>query len=331
MEYTGERYIPSSIKSMVITLEHWHRYILAKPYVEGKNILDIACGSGYGTYLLSKVAKNVTGGDIDSINVEYCNENYSSDNLTFDVQNIAKLSYPDDSFDVVTCFETIEHVDEETQILAIKEIRRVLKDDGVLIISTPNIDSKHYQDVDNEFHIKELTNIEFRRLINEEFKKVDVFSQFQSSCSFILPENGNLENHDRVKISQQYEHKKINSDCKIQDVDYLEGKFFIAVCSNGETATNSASSILLDDENELYGEYNQYTASIKEHLAKKDEIIDNGAVYIKSLEDEVSNLRNYIKAKDAKIEECTSYARTIELELDKIKKEYGKLLSENNS
>ena len=57
-----ERYLPDMCG--LIHYEHLHRYMLAAKFAEGKTVLDIACGEGYGTYILSQVAKSVIGVDI---------------------------------------------------------------------------------------------------------------------------------------------------------------------------------------------------------------------------------------------------------------------------
>ena len=56
-EFTGERFLPSC--SGEIAYEHWHRYAFARRFVQGKRVLDAACGEGYGTALLGAFAKSV--------------------------------------------------------------------------------------------------------------------------------------------------------------------------------------------------------------------------------------------------------------------------------
>lgn len=297
MEYTGERYVPNIVKSMVITLEHWHRYIMASNFVKGKKVLDVACGTGYGSNMLSRTAESVIGGDISRYNINYCNEIYDAENLTFQVEDIENLSFSDNSFDVVTCFETIEHVDEETQERALSEIKRVLKPKGILLITTPNVDSKHYVGVDNEFHIKELGKIEFSDLLSKNFKNIEFSSQFQSSCSFILPLNGSEKPYTRFfnkKTDKASSFSKINLECEINSVTVDEGKFFIASCSDGEILSLE-SSTLLDDDNSLYQEYDSYVASLQETIVMKDEIIAESNRYIHSLKQAVEEKDEIIR------------------------------------
>ncbi|MCW8348137.1 class I SAM-dependent methyltransferase [Vibrio sp. ZSDZ65] len=295
MEYTGERYVPNVVKSMVITLEHWHRYIMASNFIKGKKVLDVACGTGYGSNMLSRTADSVVGGDISRDNINYCNEIYDAENLTFQVEDIENLSFLDNSFDVVTCFETIEHVDEETQKRALSEIKRVLKPKGVLLITTPNVDSKHYAGVDNEFHIKELDKLEFSDILSKNFKNVRFSSQFQSSCSFILPLNASEKKHTRfLKKNKAPTFAKINLECEVNSVTVYEGKFFIAGCSDGEVSLLE-SSTLLDDDNSLYKEYDSHIASLQETLGMKDEIIAESNLYIHSLKQAIEEKDEIIR------------------------------------
>jgi 2-polyprenyl-3-methyl-5-hydroxy-6-metoxy-1,4-benzoquinol methylase len=81
MEVTGERYFPSIEGEN--RYEHMHRYALAREYVAGKNVLDIACGEGYGCALLSETAASVAGVDIDPETVEHAIRTYPAPNLTF--------------------------------------------------------------------------------------------------------------------------------------------------------------------------------------------------------------------------------------------------------
>jgi len=71
----------------------------------------------------------VVGGDISPETVAYSQKYYRRDNLTFEVMDVRDIPYPDQSFDVVVSFETIEHIVEGEQFL--REVVRLLDDDGV--------------------------------------------------------------------------------------------------------------------------------------------------------------------------------------------------------
>ena len=188
LEGTGERYLPGTMAG-VIELEHLHRYAIARELAFGKGVLDIGCGEGYGSDLLASVAKRVTAIDISVAAVAYASAKYRRRNLKFVCASAADIPLPDASIDLVASFETIEHHDEHRQMLA--EIRRVLRPDGVLIISSP--DRHEYSDVPgyiNPFHVRELYLNEFEGLLKAEFSYVKILGQRVSYGSFVGPLDG---------------------------------------------------------------------------------------------------------------------------------------------
>lgn len=171
---TGERLETNFFNKT--TIEHLHRYALACEFAEGKVVLDIASGEGYGTNLLSNHASFVYGVDIDNETVINAEKKYIKSNLKFLHGSTSKIPLEDSTVDLVVSFETIEHHDEHDQMM--KEIKRVLKAEGLLIISTP--DKKFYSDLrnyTNPFHVKELYKNEFENLVSKYFKKNQVLSQ----------------------------------------------------------------------------------------------------------------------------------------------------------
>ena len=91
---------------------HLSRYLMVKPYVAGKRVLDVACGEGYGSYLMSLWgAKSVCGVDIDTPTVENAAAMFKNDGLEYMCCNAETLPFPDYSFDVIASFETIEHLE----------------------------------------------------------------------------------------------------------------------------------------------------------------------------------------------------------------------------
>jgi ubiquinone/menaquinone biosynthesis C-methylase UbiE len=182
---TGERMVPES-KDPGLIIEHLHRYLLARLYCEKKTVLDIACGEGYGTNILSSIAKHVTGVDMDEKAIEHASGKYKADNIVFKTGIATSIPAEDSSMDVVVSFETLEHLQEQDKMMS--ELKRVMKPDGLLIISTPN--KKYYSDepgFSNPFHAKELHSHEFRGLLERYFLPVQLFAQFANGSSFIYP------------------------------------------------------------------------------------------------------------------------------------------------
>ena len=137
MEFTGERFIPN-ISGEEIEIEHIQRYHFAATAIKGLTVLDAACGEGYGRAILAENAAKVYGLDVSSEAVEHAKGKYASPNLEFLCASIEKIPLDDQSIDCVVSFETIEHVDEEIQHCFMNEVKRILKPNGYLLLSTPN-------------------------------------------------------------------------------------------------------------------------------------------------------------------------------------------------
>jgi ubiquinone/menaquinone biosynthesis C-methylase UbiE len=187
LTFTGERFLPNEAGEM--WAEHWHRYHAIQHLAAGKRVLDVACGEGYGSALLSRVASTVSGVDISNEAITHATAVYSTQkNLTFIEASCTQLPFADHSFDVVVSFETIEHITEHDAFL--DEIKRVLTVDGLLIISSPNkaeySDARNFQ---NEFHVKELYRDELAALIAKRFAHARWLSQRNGFYSLIAPES----------------------------------------------------------------------------------------------------------------------------------------------
>ncbi len=149
--------------------------------------LLVSSGEGYGTALLASHAAFITGVDIAEDAVAHARRNYQLPNLEFRLGSCSKIPLPDATVDLVVSFETIEHHDEHEQMLA--EIKRVLKPDGMVIISSP--DKAIYTDkpdYHNPFHVKELYRDEFEALFRTRFKNVVGLGQKVMFGSGIIPD-----------------------------------------------------------------------------------------------------------------------------------------------
>jgi len=170
--------VPEYDRSGLVYAEHLTRYRAAEPFVKGKVVLDIASGSGYGTNLLSQGAKRVIGVDVDTAAVEYAKENFGAKNIEFKHGDATNIPLEDNAVDVVVTFETIEHVKDFKAFL--REIDRVLKPDGVLLMSTPN-DLEFAEG--NHFHVHEFQYDELIGAIRPHFKVID--SYFQGTWKYV--------------------------------------------------------------------------------------------------------------------------------------------------
>jgi GT2 family glycosyltransferase/SAM-dependent methyltransferase len=186
LRFSGER-LTDEAKGQ-IEIEHLHRYFIARHYCRGKDVLDIASGEGYGAAYLAQVAQSVVGVEIDPISVEHATKSYDYPNLRFQIGDARRINLPDASIDVVVSFETLEHFFEQEAFL--KEVRRVLRCDGILIISTPDQDIySPTSSSANPFHVRELTKDQFVSLLKQNFPWVSLCLQRPLIGSVVVPEN----------------------------------------------------------------------------------------------------------------------------------------------
>jgi ubiquinone/menaquinone biosynthesis C-methylase UbiE len=186
MEFTGERVVPGKTPQTIYD-EHIYRYIFAASLAENKVVLDVACGTGYGVgYMVEKGAAEVVGVDISMAAVDYAQERLSRNNkASFICADAIRLPFADNAFDIVVSFETIEHIRPYRKFLI--ECRRVLKENGLLICSTPNrkIFSPSLAKPINTFHVKEFWPEEFYRLLRRCFAGITLYGQ----CDVKLADN----------------------------------------------------------------------------------------------------------------------------------------------
>lgn len=188
LKSTGERYVSSWTGN--VQHEHYHRYLFAAGLCSGKRVLDVASGEGYGCQLISQVAEYVVGVDLDVGAVEYAQRTYGSPSARFVAADATKLPFDDASFDIVTSFETIEHLQDHDAFLS--EVKRVLHPDGLLVISSPNrIVYTEKNSHENPFHVHELDRDEFVKTLDRYFKKHSLMLQ-RPICGSVLIEEKSL-------------------------------------------------------------------------------------------------------------------------------------------
>lgn len=170
----AERWVPKFLTT-VFENEHIDRYKLAINYVAGKRVLDIACGSGYGSYLLATEgnADEVLAGDISEDSIRYGNHRYPHPKITriiADGEKFSKLEY----FDVIVSFETVEHL--RNPELLLKNVDQSLTDKGQFLISTP-IAPKTTKKCANPYHVIEWSFQDFQELLSKYFDIESVYVQ----------------------------------------------------------------------------------------------------------------------------------------------------------
>jgi O-antigen biosynthesis protein len=242
IEWTGERCVPWAPDVQVV-YEHFHRYLWAAPIVSGRKVLDLGSGEGFGSATLAEVAEHVVGVDIDKRTVEHSKLNYGAPNLEFHVGSALDLTmYETGSFEAVVAFEIIEHVREQEQVLT--EITRLLADDGVLVISTP--DRRTYSEASgniNPFHERELGLEEFGELLKEHFPHVASWGQRTITGSHMNPLSADLGKQGSSD-ARDFFIERSNDEWRIAGEP--AALYCVAVASRAELPELPASSTLAD-------------------------------------------------------------------------------------
>ena len=140
---------------------HLRRYWLASRFANGARVLDAACGTGYGSAVLGQSAAGVLGLDIDPAAIDFARAYHASAGVRFETADARRTPCLDRSVDLITSFETIEHLSDPSAL--IDEFARVLRVGGVLVLSTPNDGGL------TAFHEQSLTIDDLDRLLSPGF------------------------------------------------------------------------------------------------------------------------------------------------------------------
>jgi len=167
----------------------WHlvRYKFVRGFIKPSDeILDIACGTGYGSRMLSDFCKSTVGIDLDKDTIDYANKIYGGENRTFLQGNVLDIK---GQYDIIVCYETVEHVNKEDGVLLLKKLKECLKPYGILFISTPKkLPQEKLSPNRIESHLFEYTLEDFQELLQGCFKRPILFSQTDEVITI-----GNLE------------------------------------------------------------------------------------------------------------------------------------------
>ena len=154
------------LKKSVYKKNLYKRYRFCNKYIEGKTILDVPCGTGWGTSLLKK-AKEIYAVDNSPEAIEYAQNNFKRKNIHYQLGDMSSLQFDDHFFDAVICLEGFEHVHKDVGIKFLDEAKRVLKRGGLLIMTVPVLtDGKHSG---NPHHLYEPSIEELRKTLSDRF------------------------------------------------------------------------------------------------------------------------------------------------------------------
>jgi GT2 family glycosyltransferase/ubiquinone/menaquinone biosynthesis C-methylase UbiE len=153
--------------------EHWQRYKWIAYRCKNKKVLDISCGTGYGSELIAINGSEVIGVDISKEAIDYAKSHFS--HAEFQIGDAENLSFDDNTFDIVVSFETIEHLNNPEKFIS--QVNRVLKKDGLFVGSIPReFDTPEFRQ-HNPFHKNFYGNLIDLQYLLSQFKEIKVISQ----------------------------------------------------------------------------------------------------------------------------------------------------------
>jgi SAM-dependent methyltransferase len=180
LELTGERTLPDIPAENYWFRRHLIVYEWIGARVAGKRVLDMACGEGYGSEVLSRSAASVVGIDANPDAYEHARLRYRRQNLVFERGMVEMYGEPG-AYDVVVFLQTIEHVQDPAAVL--EHFKRILVPGGVVYVSTPNVLTlapPGRSKSDNPWHMREYRAHEFRELCSGPFDAVELLGLFHA-------------------------------------------------------------------------------------------------------------------------------------------------------
>ena len=175
---TGERTLPDVPEENYWYRRHQAVYEWVAERCRGLDVVDMACGEGYGTGLLARSAARVTGVDANPEAFEHARARYSRPGVGFVRDLVDSYAEP---CDAVVFLQTIEHVEDDEGVL--RHFKAMLRPGGVAYVSTPNVLTlapAGAEKSDNPWHLREYRPEQFRSLCAKVFDRVELLGLFHA-------------------------------------------------------------------------------------------------------------------------------------------------------
>jgi SAM-dependent methyltransferase len=285
-------------------------------------VLDVGCGCGYGTHALALAgAAEVLGVDISPEAIDFAGSRYSHPGLAYRVMDTRALDLQG-SYDLITCFELIEHVNEDADV--VRSLAAALAEDGICLISTPN--SETYvaggEGGDNPYHCREYRRSEFEGLLGAGFPGVVMLEQRWIDGMLLSPPAPDAETGPGGGAAAL-----LPDDGGIRQAPATFGAapYFVAVCTSS-TATALpemlkrpfaalTANMRYRKLKEEFDKRGRWARSLDEELRRKDDLL--------------SQLREEKNKLEREFDERGHWAQGLDREIREKDKLIGKLMADN--
>jgi len=292
LEFTGERVVPGQV-DVDLWNEHLARYLFAARLARRRRVLDIGCGAGYGSAELAQTATSVTGIDISPDAVALARSSYAAPNLQYLAASATSIPFPDASFDLITCFEVIEHIHDWPALL--NEAHRLLSPGGQFIVSTPN--KSYYAESraqigPNPFHVHEFEYDEFTAALGSTFPCVTLYVQNHVGALSFQP----AQPHDKQVAQAAELHLEASQP------DPPSAHFYLAVCA-ASPQTGAPAFLHVPATSNLLRERESHIHKLEHELNLKD-------AWLQDLQKDHSALMDAHRAQTADLETAQTWAQS---------------------
>jgi glycosyltransferase involved in cell wall biosynthesis/ubiquinone/menaquinone biosynthesis C-methylase UbiE len=278
-DWSAESNLPASLDNGAARhYENLHRLYYAGQFVKGQKVLDIGCGEGYSSYFLSLLAEHVVGFDINEQAIGQARSRYSRSNLEFVHSLTIDIPIKEDHcIDVIVCFDTMDHFVERDALML--EIQRLLKSDGILILSTAEKATLNRVLISNP--PQELAFNAFENLLGRYFKYIHFSGQKVYSGSNIWPLTA-----DEAQGYSEFRIEKSHLEFQPVSAEKKKAVNLIAIASNTviDTRLGNANSWLIDLSNIIGREYQQQIKALNRALETREKEINAKDAEIRRLQ-----------------------------------------------
>lgn len=310
-EFTGERLVPGRANPDLFN-EHFARYAFAARLARHKRVLDIGCGLGYGAVELARTASRVTAVDIAPEVLRAAAYEYAANCLSYAAASATALPFPDQSFDLITAFEVIEHLKDWSALLS--EAHRLLAPGGQFVLSTPNRD--YYAETrrlsgPNPFHVHEFNYEEFRAALAGVFPSVVLFLQNHTAAIAFQPAAPPAASAAETLLARKTPAPETSH-------------FFVAVCAL-TAQTGAPTYVFLPDSGNVLRERERHIEKLEAELALKDQWLAEKAAeystYVASHEKELHDAQQWARDLDTALNETRARIAQLQDELNEAQQE----------